>query len=154
VAVGSTLTNTATANAKRPGGTLVVGGNAQAQSTVVGGIFDSCVTILGRVFVDSANTGRYAPGDAPLANVRIYLESGESVMTDRNGKYNFACINPGMHALRLDTTTLPPGTSAYDVHDNDNPRSIIRLVHGTLDAGMIDNINFAISGQRAGGTAK
>jgi hypothetical protein len=35
------------------------------------------------------------------------------------------------------------------VHDNDNPRSIIRLVHGTLDAGMIDNVNFAIAGKPA-----
>jgi hypothetical protein len=81
--------------------------------------------------------------------VRIYLESGESVLTDRDGKYSLPCIAPGMHALRLDTTTLPPGTHAYDVHDNDNPRSIIRLVHGTLDAGMIDNVNFAIAGKPA-----
>jgi uncharacterized repeat protein (TIGR01451 family) len=149
VAVGSSLINTATANAKLPGGRTVIGPNAQAQSTVVGGIFNSCVTIIGRVFVDSANTGRYAPGDASLAGVRIYLESGESVLTDRDGKYSLPCIAPGMHALRLDTTTLPPGTHAYDVHDNDNPRSIIRLVHGTLDAGMIDNVNFAIAGKPA-----
>jgi uncharacterized repeat protein (TIGR01451 family) len=147
VAVGSSLTNTASANAKSPSGATIIGPNAQAQSTVVGGIFNSCVTIIGRVFVDRAKTGRYAPGDTGLAGVRIYLESGESVVTDRTGKYSFACINPGMHALRLDTTTLPPGTRPYDVHDNDDPRSIVRLVHGTLDAGMIDNINFAIFGE-------
>jgi uncharacterized repeat protein (TIGR01451 family) len=153
-AVGSTLINTATANAKAASGGTITGPNAQAASTVVGGIFTSCVTIVGRVFVDSADTGRYAPGDAGIGGVRIYLESGASVITDRAGKFNFACINPGMHVLRLDTSTLPAAMHAYDVHDNDNPRSIVRLVHGTLDAGMIDNINFAIFGDPPAGGRK
>jgi hypothetical protein len=124
---------------------LVAGPNAQAQ-TIVGGVFDRCVTVVGHVFVDDVTAGRYAQDDAMLRNVRIYADGGSSVLTDRNGKYSFPCLNPGVHVLRLDTNTLPPGTRAYGVHDNDDPRSTTRLVRGLFDGGMIDTINFAIDG--------
>ncbi len=134
--------------------TMVVSVSGHAPALAGSSVFGRCVTVVGRVFVDSAVSARYAPGDAVLANVRIYLENGQSVLTDRNGKYAFPCLNPGMHVLRLDTTTLPSGTRPYDVHDNDSSRSVTQLVHGTLDAGMIDTINFAVMGQPRPGSAK
>lgn len=147
IPVGTIMTNTANANAKVPGtNTTLASPNAQAQTRVIGGIFNDCVTILGRVFVDKDNTGRFSRDDVGIPNVRIFLESGEYVVTDRYGKYNFACVRPGMHVLRLDTLTLPPGTAPYNVRNYDDPRSVQRLAHGVLDAGLIQNINFAIRG--------
>ena len=147
IPVDTVLTNTANANAKVPGTTTtLVSGNAQAQTRVIGGIFNNCVTIVGRVFTNRDDSGRFGRDDVGIPGVRVYTETGQYVVTDRYGKYDFPCIRPGMHVLRLDTTTLPPGTAPYNVRNYDDPRSVIRLAHGTLDAGLIQNINFAIRG--------
>jgi hypothetical protein len=49
-----------------------------------------------------------------------------------------------MHALRLDTSTLPPGVTAFDDRALDSTRSTRRLIHATLDATILQDINFAV----------
>jgi len=41
----------------------------------------------GRVYLDTAGTGTFQPGDAGIGGVRIYMEDGESVQTDPHGRY-------------------------------------------------------------------
>jgi hypothetical protein len=104
--------------------------------------------VTGRVFYDLRQTGDFQPGDAGIGGVRIYLEDGESVVTDSTGRYDFPGVGPGMHDLRLDTASLPPGAKPYDDRSLawDDQRSIRRLVHGVFDGGVIENIDFALEG--------
>ncbi len=44
-----------------------------------------------------------------LAGVRIYLEDGTYNVTDERGMYHFEGIEPGIHVVQVDTTTLPTG---------------------------------------------
>lgn len=88
----------------------------------------------------------FEEGDVGVPGAYVYLDDGEYVVTDGYGRYNFPCVRPGMHALRLDESTLPPGVTAYDDHNIDSERSTRRLVHRVYDQTIIEDVNFAVTG--------
>ena len=143
-ATDRTLRNVVTATAAVPYGTATVTAMATADVLIVGGIFSGYSAITGRVFIDVNRTGFYGKHDAGVPGVRIFMESGESVVTDRDGRYSFPTARGGMHVLRLDQTTLPAGVRSFAERRYDSPRSATRLVHGVFDAGMLQDINFAV----------
>jgi hypothetical protein len=98
------------------------------------------------VYLDLNGSGRFADPDVGLAAVHIFLDNGESVATDRTGRYDFPCVHPGMHALRLDAASLPARTFPYDDRNIDSEKSTRRLVHHTYDTTIIEDVNFAIAG--------
>jgi uncharacterized repeat protein (TIGR01451 family) len=145
VSEGQTLTNELIVRAGIPHSPgFYSTGSAQAQTTVVAGVFSDRIPITGRVFLDRDGSGRFAKGDAGVAGVRVWLEDGESVVTDRAGRFDFPAARPGMHVLHLDRETLPPGASFYANHAYDNERSSVRLVHGPFDGGLLQDVNFAL----------
>ncbi len=117
---------------------------ASADTRVVAGALGNRIVLTGRVFVDNARTGRFRDGDAGVANVRIYLEDGESVTTDKYGRFTFPSVHPGQHVLRVDASTLPPTVRPYADRTYDSPRSLQRLIHGIYDAGLMHDVNFAL----------
>jgi len=142
--INTTQTNVATLSALAAGATL----SASAQASVAilgGGPFSYNIPITGRVFVDLTGTGVFVPGDHGIGGVRLYLEDGEYSVTDADGRYSFPSARPGMHVVKLDTTTLPAGVHPFpDPLDFANAHSMTRLVHGILDTGMLQDINFAL----------
>lgn len=92
-------TNTATAT----GSDSATSNAASATVKVIEDLFMSKTTLVGRVFEGCADTGR------GIAGVRIFLEDGTYVVTDKNGMYHFAALNPGSHVVQLDTITIPEG---------------------------------------------
>ncbi len=140
---GSTLINVVDVDTSSNGG-LRVHGSATADTRVVAGALGNRIVVTGRVFVDAARTGRFRDGDKGVAGVRVFLEDGESVTTDRYGRFTFPSVHPGQHVLRVDTTTLPAGVRAYDDRRYDSPRSLQRLLHGIYDAGLMHDVNFAL----------
>lgn len=142
---GSTLTNVATVSASPANAPNVsVSATASVDTQVINGVFTDQSIVTGRVFIDRTRDGWFHRGDVGIPAVRIYLENGESVTTDANGRYSFPGVRPGMHVLKLDKMTLPPGTKPYDIRDYDDRKSIRRLVHGVFDGGVIQDVNFAI----------
>jgi uncharacterized repeat protein (TIGR01451 family) len=140
---GSTLVNVVDVDTSSNGG-LRVHGSATADTRVVAGALGNRIVVTGRVFVDAARTGRFRDGDKGVPGVRVFLEDGESVTTDRYGRFTFPSVHPGQHVLRVDTTTLPAGVRAYDDRRYDSPRSLQRLLHGIYDAGLMHDVNFAL----------
>ncbi len=140
---GSTLINVVDVDTSSNGG-LRVHGSATADTRVVAGALGNRIVVTGRVFVDAARTGRFRDGDKGVPGVRVFLEDGESVTTDRYGRFTFPSVHPGQHVLRVDTTTLPSGVRAYDDRRYDSPRSLQRLLHGLYDAGLMHDVNFAL----------
>ena len=142
-AEGATLVNIVDVDAAGGTGTHVHAA-ATADTRVVAGALGNRIVITGRVFVDTAGTGRFVEGDRGVAGVRVYLEDGSSVMTDRYGRFTFPSVHPGQHVLRVDATTLPSGVRAYSDKRYDSPRSLQRLLHGIYDAGLMHDVNFAL----------
>ncbi len=142
----TSLTNTVEVTAVAPGGAGVGRGSGSASVLIVASTFGSCYPITGRVYLDRNGSGHFQDPDVGLGAVHIYLDNGESVTTDGYGRYDFPCVHPGMHALRLDETTLPPGTYPYDDRNIDSEKSTRRLVHHIYDTTIIEDINFAVTG--------
>jgi uncharacterized repeat protein (TIGR01451 family) len=138
------LTNTVVIKAMPGNSTVPVTASSQAQVTVVNGALTEELIITGRVYADPYGTGRFHKGDVGVAGVRVYLEDGTSVLSDPNGRFSFPSVKPGMHALRLDPTTLPKTYKLFDVRGDDD-RASQRLVHGIMDAYIVQDVNFAVA---------
>jgi uncharacterized repeat protein (TIGR01451 family) len=94
---------------------------AQATVKVGGGVFRTEACFAGKVFSDCGNSGGNSvgqgggngiqdPGEPGIPGVRLYLEDGTSLVSDSQGKYSFCGLTPRTHVLKVDDTTLPPGT--------------------------------------------
>ncbi len=144
VAAGTNLVNGVTVSGSIPG--TLVGSSGAATATVIvrSGLFSDRAVIVGRVFADVMNTGHFREGDRGVAGARIYLEDGESVSTDAQGRFSFPGVRPGMHVLRLDETSLPPDVHVAADRRIDSPRSPVRLLHGILDEGLLQDVQFAL----------
>jgi uncharacterized repeat protein (TIGR01451 family) len=140
------LTNTVNVTAIAPGGAGYGHGSASAQVRITGTNLGSCYPITGRVYLDSNGSGHFQDPDLGVPGVHVYIDYGENVTTDKYGRYDFPCVPPGMHALRLDATTLPAGLTLYDDRNIDSEKSSRRLVHHIYDTMIIEDINFAVTG--------
>jgi uncharacterized repeat protein (TIGR01451 family) len=141
------LTNVATVSAAAPNDpSLRLSATSSAATRVIAGVFSNTSVITGRVFFDVRGTARFVRGDAGIPRVRLYLENGESVVTDAYGRFSFPAVRAGMHVLVLDVSTLPPEARPYGVASYDDERSMRRLVHGVFDAGSLHDIDFALEG--------
>ncbi|MBV8172029.1 MAG: DUF11 domain-containing protein [Candidatus Eremiobacteraeota bacterium] len=142
--VNTTLTNVAAVTATAAGADL----SASAEASVYvlsGGAFSYTIPITGRVYIDVAGLGKFVPGDKGVSGVRLYLEDGEYVVTDADGRYSFPSARPGMHVVHLDVTTLPSGVHPFpDGLNIESTHSVTRLVHGILDTGLLQDINFGL----------
>lgn len=136
VPAGTILTNSATAGATIAGTRVIVNASANADVIVTEGALGDRSIITGRVFADNGHTGHFAHGDEGLAGVRVFLEDGTSATTDMQGRFSFPAVRPGMHVIRVDKTTLPDGMRRGTLQ---------RLVHGVLDDGLMQDVEFGVS---------
>jgi len=101
--------NIATASAVSLGGAVLSSGTARAGLRIDAGMFSGESVLAGRVFVDDDGDGRPGATEPGVPGVRLLLEDGTFVVTDVMGKYHLEGIRRGLHVLRLDGQTLPPG---------------------------------------------
>ena len=71
-------------------------------------IFDQGV-LLGRVWCDIDGDGRQQDGELGVPGARIYMDHGWYAETDSEGLFHFRDLDPGVHAVKIDTDTLVPG---------------------------------------------
>jgi uncharacterized repeat protein (TIGR01451 family) len=99
--------NWAAASGVTSTGRTVISPPASAALRVRPSILGDKAIILGRVFEDANGNGVPDPGDVGVAGVRIYLEDGSYVFTDKDGQYSFTGVAPGVHVAKVDKTTVP-----------------------------------------------
>lgn len=133
-AIGSGLFPTGERNSTQP---------AHASVQVGGGAFSTRQILLGRVFEDVNRNGKFDDGDEPLAGVRLYLNSGQSVVTDSQGLYNFPSLGDGPQVISLDPVSIPQGYALTD-GGTVSGRSWTRLLRTPLGGGSLLRQNFAL----------
>ncbi|HJU56270.1 MAG TPA: SdrD B-like domain-containing protein, partial [Pyrinomonadaceae bacterium] len=116
---------------------------ATAAVQVGGGAFSTRQILLGRVYEDANRNGKFDDEDEPLAGVRLYLNSGQSVVTDSQGLYNFPSLGDGPQVISLDPVSIPAG---YALTDGGTiaGRSWTRLLRTPLGGGSLLRQNFAL----------
>jgi len=89
---------------------------ASAQVQVKSDFLSSRSLILGRVYNGSCSEeGTDSKG---IAGVRIFLEDGTFVDTDKNGLYHFEGVTTRAHVVQLDLDSLPEGYVAVPCEQN------------------------------------
>ncbi|MDQ6651480.1 MAG: hypothetical protein M3Y84_01920, partial [Acidobacteriota bacterium] len=126
-----------------PNGQLEQTQPARASVIVGSGAFSTRQIILGRVFVDTNRNGKFDHDDKPMPGVRIYLSSGQSVVTDSEGLYNIPSLGDGPQVLSLDPISLP---ERYSLADGGTlaGRSWTRLLRTPLGGGALLRQNFVL----------
>lgn len=139
------VTNTAQATGVFPTGEIAKSPEAKANVLVTGGVFTDRQAILGRVFEDLNMNGYFdKDSDRPVAGARLYTSSGQAVITDENGQYNFPILNAGSVVISLDPKSLPKGAYLHDENLKSH-NSWTRLVQHPLLAGGIMRQNFPLT---------
>jgi len=69
-------------------------------------LFRSRSFIVGRVIADNCDDIPTEKDDG-VEGVRIYLEDGTYVVTDKQGMFHFEGVRPGVHVVQLDLDSLP-----------------------------------------------
>jgi uncharacterized repeat protein (TIGR01451 family) len=102
---------------------------------VNGGVFTTNACVVGKVYVD-CNGNRIQDEHEPgIPGVRLYFSDGTFVVTDSEGKYSYCGLRPTTHTLKVDRTTLPPGSRLVESSNRNalDPNSLfIDLKNGEL----------------------
>lgn len=53
-----------------------------------------------------------------INNVRLFMEDGRFVDTDKEGRFHFEAIKPGAHVIQIDPESIPEGYEAYFCENN------------------------------------
>ena len=116
---------------------------ARATVYVTAGIFSARQVLIGRVFVDVNRNGQFDDGDRPAPGARLYLNNGQSVITDSAGMYNFPALGDGPQVISLDPVTV---ASHYALSDGGrlSGRSWTRLLRTPIGGGAMLRQNFPL----------
>lgn len=82
---------------------------SRAVVQVLPGVFSDRGFLTGHVFADCNQNRIVDDGEPGIGGVRLWLQDGTHVTTDRLGRYSLYGLRPLTHVLKLDTTTLPFG---------------------------------------------
>lgn len=145
-ALGGDGINRATAHARDSRNQSVVSREAQWAIDVSRGVMNNKGIIIGKVYHDINRDGiqQKDAGELGVAGVRIYMENGNFVVTDPEGKYNFYGITAQTHVLKVDRTTLPVATELMTQSSRNSGDAGSRFVD--LKYGELHRADFAIVG--------
>ncbi|WP_352338330.1 SdrD B-like domain-containing protein [Psychrobacter sp. 16-MNA-CIBAN-0192] len=153
-ALGGDGINRATAHARDERQHPIVSREAQWAVEISRGIMNTNGIIIGKVYHDMNRDGiqQKEDGELGVAGVRIYMENGNFIVTDSEGKYNFYGVSAQTHVLKVDRTTLPAATELVtqsNRHAGDAGSRFVDLKYGELH-----RADFAIVGGMADSTQR
>lgn len=145
-ALGGDGINRATAVATTEQGQSLVSREAQWKIEVERGVMNTDGIIIGKVYHDINRDGiqQKEDGELGVAGVRIYMENGNFVVTDPEGKYNFYGVSAKTHVLKVDRTTIPNATEMVTQSNRNAGDAGSRFVD--LKYGELHRTDFAIVG--------
>ena len=96
---------------------IALSNRAEAAIKISDDFLRSSLTIVGRIIEDGCDID----GDAAknrragkgVAGVRLYMETGATVVSDENGLFHFEDVTPRTHVVQVDEASLPDG---YELH--------------------------------------
>jgi len=125
----------------------VLGANAQSNEAMASVrlrtlLFTDAMTIIGRV--SEGNCGDPASHRKGIAGIRLLMEDGTFVVTDRDGLYHIEGVRPGRHVVQLDTASIPASYEAVacDIDTRQAGSAISRFVEG--DGGLLKRVDFQL----------
>ena len=105
-------------------------------------LFTDAMTIIGRV--TEGNCGDPVDKRKGVPGIRLLMEDGTFVSTDRDGLYHFEGVRAGRHVVQIDTSSIPATHApvACDIDTRQANSSISRFVEG--DGGLLKRVDFQL----------
>ncbi len=105
-------------------------------------LFTDGFTITGRV--TEGGCGDPVDKRKGIPGIRLLMEDGTFVVTDRDGLYHFEGVRPGRHVVQLDTGSLPASHEpvACDIDTRQAGSAISRFVEA--DGGLLKRVDFQL----------
>ncbi len=105
-------------------------------------LFTDAMTVIGRV--TEGDCGDPVDKRKGLAGIRLMLEDGTFVVTDRDGLYHFEGVRPGRHVVQIDTASVPASHApvACDVDTRQAKSAISRFVEA--EGGVLKRVDFQL----------
>lgn len=127
---------------------------AQWKIDVERGVMNTDGIIIGKVYHDINGDGiqQKEDGELGVAGVRIYMENGNFVITDPQGKYNFYGVSAKTHVLKVDRTSLPHATDMITQSNRNTGDAGSRFVD--LKYGELHRADFGIMGDTSNSTER
>ena len=153
-ALGGDGINRAIAQGRNETKRIFTSREAQWKIDVSRGVMNTDGIIVGKVYHDINRDGiqQKEAGELGVAGVRIYMENGNFVVTDPEGKYNFYGISAKTHVLKVDRTTIPNATEMVTQSNRNAGDAGSRFVD--LKYGELHRADFAIVGGMADSTER
>ncbi|MGM8889943.1 hypothetical protein ACS8FA_03695 [Psychrobacter sp. 1Y1] len=128
------------------GGSVLTSIEAQWPIEVSRGVMNTDGIIIGKVYHDINRDGiqQKEDGELGVAGVRIYMENGNFIVTDPEGKYNFYGVSAKTHVLKVDRTTIPRDTELVTQSNRNAGDAGSRFVD--LKYGELHRADFGIVG--------
>jgi len=98
-----------------------------ADVVVSTGVFTRNSSLVGRVYVDHDQDGKFSATDKPMAGMVLQLTDGRQVKTDEDGKYHVSNILPGPGGVRLKKEFLPKGLRLAPLYYYERGTQNVRL---------------------------
>lgn len=117
---------------------------AQAKLRVSGGVFSNQGFAIGKVWADCNRNGTQEDPEPGVPGVRLYLENGNSVITDAFGRWSLYGLKPVTHVLRVDPSTLPKGSVLSVLSNRQSGEAHSRFLD--VKNGELVRADFAIKG--------
>ncbi|WP_299187451.1 hypothetical protein [uncultured Psychrobacter sp.] len=145
-ALGGDGINRATAHGRDENNNTLASLEAQWPIDVSRGVMNTDGIIIGKIYHDINRDGiqQKEDGELGIAGVRIYMENGNYIVTDPEGKYNFYGVSAKTHVLKVDRTTLPVGTELIAQSNRNAGDAGSRFVD--LKYGEMHRADFALVG--------
>jgi uncharacterized repeat protein (TIGR01451 family) len=105
-------------------------------------LFTDGFTLIGRV--TEGGCGDPDRGRKGIAGIRVLLEDGTYVATDRDGYYHVEGIRPGRHVVQMDTNSIPPAYQpvACDSDTRTAGSALSRFVEA--EGGLLKRVDFQL----------
>lgn len=104
------------------GSGAVLSNQAEAAVYIEEDLLTSRLTIIGRVAEAACRPddewARTLLDGEGVEGVRLYMETGQYVVTDGDGLFHFEGVKPGTHVVQVDEATLPPGYEPIICEEN------------------------------------
>ena len=109
-------------------------------------LFTDAMTIIGRV--TEGNCGDPVAHRKGVAGVRLLMEDGSFVVTDRDGLYHFEGVRAGRHVVQIDRVSIPvthePVACDIDTRQANSPISRFVESDATSGGGLLKRVDFQL----------
>lgn len=125
-----------------------ISNRAEAVTEIMNDFLHESLTIAGRIVEDGCDFDAAGPKNRRaakgVAGIRVYMETGATVVSDEKGLFHFERVSPRTHVVQVDEASLPAGFELVQCVNNTRIAGSPRSQFVDATSGKIWRANFFV----------